>query len=68
MSSRSLRRQIERLEAALPPPPVPHEELPVEAWVDEEMQHAFSETTLTNTVEEEHFYNSPYARTRFNTG
>jgi hypothetical protein len=56
MSARSLRRQIEKLEAALPPPPVLLEELPVEDWLDEEMQHALTETTLKNTTDEEHFY------------
>jgi hypothetical protein len=56
MSIRSLRRQIEKLEATLPPPPVPLESLPVEEWVDEPMQNALSETTLRNSTDEEHFY------------
>ena len=51
-----MKRRLEDLGATLPPPLVPHEELPVEDWVDEEMQHAFSETTLKNTTDEEHFY------------
>jgi hypothetical protein len=56
MSNRSLRQQLERLEAALPPLPIPLEELPVEQWVGEQMQNALSETTLKNTTDEEHFY------------
>ena len=56
VSIRSLRRQIEKLEATLPPPPVPLEKLPVEEWVDEQMQNALSETTLKNSANEEHVY------------
>ena len=56
MSARSLRRQLERLEATLPSPPVPIEELPVKDWLDEKMQRILSETTLKNTTDEEHFY------------
>jgi hypothetical protein len=56
LSSRSLRRQIEKLEAALPPPPVPLQEIPVEEWVAEQMQRVLSETTLKNTTDEERFY------------
>lgn len=56
MSIHSLRRQLERLKAALPSPSPPLEESPVEEWLARQMRNAISETTLKNTTDEEHFY------------
>jgi hypothetical protein len=56
VSTRSLKNKLKEIEAALPPPSPPYEELPIEEWVEEEMRSAFPQTTLKNTTDEEHFF------------
>lgn len=56
MSLHSLRRQLEKLRATLPPPSPPLEEFPVEEWVGEQLREAIPEATLKNSPEEEAFF------------
>ncbi|MCA1728594.1 MAG: hypothetical protein LC751_04030 [Actinobacteria bacterium] len=56
MSSGDLKRQLEKLWAAVPPPLVPLSELPVEEWVTEEIEGTLPVATLENSTDEEVFY------------